>query len=245
MAATTPVDRVFDRPIEKVSDFAFNKEVADVFDDMVSRSVPFYDQIQRMLVELSTCFAKPDTNIYDLGCSTGTTIALMQSAIPFANRYVGMDYSAEMLEKCREKLGSLDLPHPVDLAEVDFNEGVRIENASVATMILTLMFVRPLNREKVVADIYAGLDEGGCLLLVEKVLCEKPELNRLFIDRYYAYKRRMGYSELEISQKREALENVLIPYTALENRAMLLRNGFREVDMFFRCWNFAAYVAVK
>lgn len=245
MSAADPVDRVFDRPIEKASDFTFNKEVADVFDDMVSRSVPSYDQIQRMLVELSTCFAKPDSNIYDLGCSTGTTIALMQSSIPFPAHYVGMDYSAEMLEKCREKLDSLGLIDAVELGEVDFNEGVDIENASVVVMILTLMFVRPLNREKVVADIYAGLNEGGCLLLVEKVLGEKSDLNRLFIDRYYAYKRRMGYSELEISQKREALENVLIPYTALENRAMLLRNGFREVDMFFRCWNFAAYVAVK
>lgn len=245
MAATEPVDRVFDRPIEKVSDFTFNKEVADVFDDMVSRSVPSYDQIQRMLVELAACFAKPDSNIYDLGCSTGTTIALMQSSIPFPTHYFGMDYSNEMLDKCRDKLDSLGLPHPVELSQVDFNEGAKIESASVVTMILTLMFVRPLNREKVVADIYAGLNEGGCLLLVEKVLGEKSELNRLFIDRYYAYKRRMGYSELEISQKREALENVLIPYTALENRAMLLRNGFREVDVFFRCWNFAAYVAVK
>lgn len=245
MADPASVDRVFDRPIEKVSDFIFNSEVANVFDDMVSRSVPGYDQIQRMLVELATCFAAEGTNVYDLGCSTGTTIALLQSSLPAGIRYFGFDNSNEMLAKCRDKLESVGLASNVELGCADLNQGVQIENASVVSMILTLMFVRPMNRERLVADIHAGINDGGCLLLVEKVLSEKSELNRLFIDRYYAYKRRMGYSELEISQKREALENVLIPYTSMENRDMLLKAGFREVDIFFRYYNFAAYIAVK
>jgi tRNA (cmo5U34)-methyltransferase len=112
-------------------------------------------------------------------------------------------------------------------------------------LVLTLMFVRPLNRERLVRDIYAGLNPNGCLLLVEKVLGEGSLFNRLFIERYYAFKRRMGYSELEISQKREALENVLIPYRLQENRDMLMRAGFSQVEVFFRWYNFAGIVAVK
>ena len=245
MPTAETVDRVFDQPIEQVSDFAFNREVADVFDNMVSRSVPSYDQIQRMLVELAASFAQPGTNVYDLGCSTGTTIALLKRALPEDIDYVGIDYSDEMLAKCHEKLLRLELADRVRLASADFNQGFDVDNASVVAMILTLMFVRPMNREKLVADIYEGLNEDGCLLLVEKVLGERSQLNRLFIEKYYDYKRRMGYSELEISQKREALENVLIPYTADENRDMLLKAGFREVDIFFRYYNFAAFVAVK
>jgi tRNA (cmo5U34)-methyltransferase len=111
--------------------------------------------------------------------------------------------------------------------------------------VLTLMFVRPLNRDKVIRRIHAGLRDNGCLLLVEKVLGNGSLFNRLFIERYYAYKRRMGYSELEISQKREALENVLIPYRLEENRELLLSAGFRQVDVFFKWYNFAGFVAVK
>jgi len=107
------------------------------------------------------------------------------------------------------------------------------------------MFIRPLNREKLIASIYAGMNENGCLLLVEKVLGDGSLFNRLFIERYYAYKRRRGYSELEIAQKREALENVLIPYRLSENRDLLLGAGFREVEVFFKWYNFVGIVAVK
>jgi tRNA (cmo5U34)-methyltransferase len=112
-------------------------------------------------------------------------------------------------------------------------------------LVLTLMFVRPLNREKLVAGIHAGLNDNGCLLLVEKVLGDGSLFNRLFIERYYAFKRRMGYTELEIAQKREALENVLIPYRLQENRELLLQAGFRQVEVFFKWYNFAGFVAVK
>jgi tRNA (cmo5U34)-methyltransferase len=112
-------------------------------------------------------------------------------------------------------------------------------------MILTLQFIRPLQRERLMADIYRGLNEDGCLILVEKVLGEDSLFNRLFIRYYYDMKRRNGYSEMEIAQKREALENVLIPYRLLENREMLLRTGYRYVDVFFKWYNFCGIVAVK
>ena len=112
-------------------------------------------------------------------------------------------------------------------------------------LVLTLQFLRPLYREKLIADILRGMNENSCLILVEKVLGEDSLFNRLFINYYYEFKKRQGYSEMEISQKREALENVLIPYKLLENRELLLKAGFRYTDVFFKWYNFCGIVAVK
>ena len=127
----------------------------------------------------------------------------------------------------------------------ELNDGVQIENASVVMLVLTLQFIRPLRREKLIADIYHGMHPNGCLILVEKVLGEDSLFNRQFIKYYYDMKRRHGYSEMEISQKREALENVLIPYKLLENRELLLQSGFSDVDVFFKWYNFCGIVAVE
>ena len=246
MAVASPtIDEVFAEPLNRVGDFTFNEQVAGVFDDMVSRSVPQYVEIQRMLAELAAYFATEGSNIYDLGCSTGTTLALVHGALPVKANLIGVDNSAEMLEKCRSKLETLGLRDAVELRRADLDHGVDIRDASVVLLVLTLMFVRPLYREKLMRSICAGVRENGCLLLVEKVLGDTSLFNRLFIERYYAYKRRRGYSELEIAQKREALENVLIPYRLSENRDLLLGAGFREVEVFFKWYNFVGIVAVK
>lgn len=245
MARKAQEDTVFQSRLERVNDFKFDDEVAVVFDDMVSRSVPSYAEIQRLLVELGAYFATEGSNVYDLGCSTGTTLALLHNSLEVDARLCGVDSSQEMLHKCADKLEELGLKGAIDLQCADLDSGVKIENASVVMLVLTLMFIRPLNREKLIAGIFSGLNENGCLLVVEKVLGDGSLFNRLFIERYYAFKRRMGYSELEISQKREALENVLIPYRLQENRDLLLRAGFREVEVFFKWYNFAGFVAVK
>jgi len=112
-------------------------------------------------------------------------------------------------------------------------------------MILTLQFIRPLNRDQLVEQILRGLNKNGALILVEKVIGEDSLFNRLFIEYYYDLKQRHGYSQMEISQKREALENVLVPYKLLENREMLLRSGFRYCDVFFKWYNFCGIIAVK
>jgi tRNA (cmo5U34)-methyltransferase len=239
------VDKVFSSELERISDFAFNEKVADVFDDMVSRSVPMYGEIQRMLADLSVSFATEGSNIYDLGCSTGTTLSLLHELLPVQAHLCGIDSSAEMLDQCREKLTARRMTDAIELRRADLDAGVDIENASVVMLVLTLMFVRPLNREKLIRQIHAGLNENGCLLVVEKVLGDGSLFNRLFIEHYYRFKRRMGYSELEIAQKREALENVLVPYRLQENRDLLLGAGFREVEVFFKWYNFAGFVAVK
>jgi tRNA (cmo5U34)-methyltransferase len=160
-------------------------------------------------------------------------------------RFVGLDNSRAMLDKCREKLEKVGVHRPLELVDVDMNEGVHIQDASVVCLVLTLQFIRPLRRERLIADIYKGMRPNGCLLLVEKVLGEDSIFNRQFIKYYYEMKRQHGYSELEISQKREALENVLVPYKSLENRELLLNAGFSAVDIFFKWYNFAGYIAVK
>lgn len=242
--ATVPKDEVFknDQP---VADFAFGAKVAAVFDDMLDRSVPFYQEMQRMIAEMARDFAVAGTNIYDLGCSTGTTLLNLDAAIPAKVRFVGVDNSPEMLNKCREKLAAHSFQREHELVCADLNQGVRVENASMVLLVLTLQFVRPLYRDTLIKSILQGLNESGCVILVEKVLGEDSVFNRLFIDYYYDLKKRHGYSELEISQKREALENVLVPYKLMENREMLLRAGFRYCDVFFKWYNFCGIIAVK
>jgi tRNA (cmo5U34)-methyltransferase len=238
-------DQVFRGERPEVGDFRFDREVATVFDDMVTRSVPFYVEIQRMIAEMAADFAAPDSAVYDFGCSTGTTLLNLHPRLHPSVRFVGIDDSQEMLDKCRAKLSESGLNSPYELLCLDLNEGVRMQDASVVLLILTLQFIRPLNRDRLIADIYRGLRPNGCLLVVEKVLGEDSLLNRLFIKYYYELKRRNGYSELEITQKREALENVLVPYKVLENRELLLRTGFRYVDVFFKWYNFSGMIAVK
>jgi tRNA (cmo5U34)-methyltransferase len=156
-----------------------------------------------------------------------------------------VDNSEEMLKRCRQKLAQSALQHEHELICADLNQGVAVQNASMVLMVLTLQFVRPLYRDALVKRIFGGLNENGCLILVEKVLGEDSVFNRLFINYYYDLKKRHGYSEMEIAKKREALENVLVPYKLMENREMLLRAGFRYCDVFFKWYNFCGIIALK
>ncbi|HEY5941227.1 MAG TPA: carboxy-S-adenosyl-L-methionine synthase CmoA [Gemmatimonadales bacterium] len=240
-----PTDRIFAERVERARDFAFDRRTAEVFDDMVGRSVPFYDEMQRMTAEIAADFATPGSNLYDLGCSTGTTLAALDPLVNPAVRFVGMDNSAEMLGKAREKLGRLPPGRQRDLVQADLHELPPIENASVVILALTLQFVRPLQREGLIRTICAGTNDQGCLILLEKLTEADTLFNRLFIKYYYNMKRRHGYSDLEISQKREALENVLIPYHLEENRDLLIHSGYTRFQMFFRWYNFCGMLAVK
>ncbi|PZR29130.1 MAG: carboxy-S-adenosyl-L-methionine synthase CmoA [Citrobacter freundii] len=241
-------DQIFNEGYSKPSDFKFNPAVAGVFDDMVNRSVPFYEEIQRMVAELAatSCVSEKDAKVYDLGCSTGTTMAYMHSMVSLDVTFIGVDDSDAMLEKCRYKLDALfGGKRAYFLSHADLTEDLAIEDASVVILCLTLQFVRPINREKLLKRIFDGLRHNGVLILVEKVLAEESEFNRDFIRFYYDLKRRHQYSELEISQKREALENVLIPYKLSENVLLLRNAGFEHCEVFFKWYNFAGLVAKK
>ena len=241
----TNPDQVFADAEAAINDFKFDQKVVKVFDDMVSRSVPYYVEMQRMTGELAADFAKPNTNLYDIGCSTGTTMILLDDVVEPSVKFIGYDNSAEMLEKADSKMKEANVERKYDLHKADLHQGFLVENASVVTMLLTLQFIRPLHREKVVKNIFDGLNNDGCLIMIEKVTSEDTIFNRLFIDHYYDYKRRNGYTETEITQKREALENVLIPYRMEENFDLLRGVDFRNIEVFFRWYNFCAIIAIK
>ncbi len=230
---------------DRVADFDFGVKTAEVFDDMLERSVPLYRELQRMTGELANEFATSESRVYDLGCSTGTTLRTLCNAVEKEVTFIGIDNSAAMLEKAAAnfKEEAIDKEHQFILA--DLNQGVEIENASVVVVNLTLQFVRPLYRELLIGDIYRGMNKNGCLILVEKVLGNDSLFNRQFIKFYYDMKKRNGYSDMEISQKREALENVLIPYRVDENIELLSKAGFSHIDIFFKWYNFCGFLAVK
>jgi tRNA (cmo5U34)-methyltransferase len=239
-------DELF-RTKEDVRDFVFDQSVAGVFDDMLNRSVPFYRETQRMAVELGTQFLESGGTVYDVGCSTGNTLVGFLKAVPADQpvRFVGLEPSPSMRQRVTEKLAALGgdervtvLPDPIESFE-------RLEDARVILMLYTLQFVRPLFRGRVLRMCQESLTPGGCLILAEKILADNSALSRLYIDLYHDYKRRAGYSGDEVVRKREALENVLVPYRDSENLAMLAEAGFSVVDHVFRWYNFTVYLALK
>ncbi len=188
-------DELFRRPRTLIDDFDFGPETAEVFDDMLARSIPLYSELQRMIAELAADFAQGGTTVYDLGCSTGTTLATLDRALPDEVHLVGIDSSPDMLNRARVKLQPATAHRPVELLCLDLERGVPVRDASLVVMILTLQFIRPLRREAVIADIAKGLVERGALILVEKVLGGNSLVNRLFIEHYYDFKRRNGFRE--------------------------------------------------
>lgn len=238
-------DKLFSEPRREVRDFDFGKDTAVVFDDMLSRSVPYYSEMQRMIGELASGYAVEGTQVYDLGCATCNAFFELDKLLPKQVTFVGVDFSNEMLDQAREKIAAQGLKREHKLICADLNEEIEIKNASVVIMNLTLQFIRPVRRHLVMSAIARGMVPGGCLLVVEKVLSKDSKVNRSFIKYYYDFKQRNGYSEMEIAQKREALENVLIPYRLEENYELFLSSGFSFCDVFFKWYNFCGIIAVK
>ena len=238
-------DTLFRKRRPALDDFDFGPETAAVFDDMLERSIPLYREIQRMIGEISADFATPGSQIFDLGCSTGTTLVTIDRAVACDVSLVGIDSSPAMLREARHKFERDGMRHRFRLLCGDLGQDTPVADASVVVMAWTLQFIRPVDRERVIGDIARGLSKGGCLILTEKVSSRDSRLHRFFIRNHFEFKRQHGYTDIEIAQKREALENVLIPYHEAENRELLLRNGFAACDTFFRWYNFCGILAVK
>lgn len=212
---------------------------------MLERSVPMYQECQSLAIHWCAQFAQTNTAVYDLGCSTGQLLLKLAQSID-KNKAItlhGVDNSPAMLEKSRKTLA--ESPIPCELSEADLNQAISIQNASVVVMNYTLQFVLPENRVPLLKNIYKGLVPGGSLVLIEKIKSDVPELDRTFIDFHHQFKRDRGYSNLEISRKREALENVLIPWTVEENQDLIKEAGFPTVDLFFKWNNFAGFIALN
>lgn len=241
-------DEVFKHVGGRTTDFEFDEQVAEVFDDMLTRSVPFYLEQQRMIGEIARKFWIPGTRVYDLGCSTGTTLISLARLLGEGAQLTGYDNSEPMIERARKNLSDCGLADRIEIRNGDLNgdlSDMTLDDAGVVTMCWTLQFVRPLHRNRLVRWIYDSLVEDGVLLVTEKTLTNNTHTNRFFIDFYYDFKRRNRYSEDEILRKREALENVLIPYRLDENLEMLAESGFEIVEPFFQWYNFAGFLCIK
>jgi tRNA (cmo5U34)-methyltransferase len=231
-------DKVFNKTISK--QFEFDEEVASVFDDMLDRSVPFYKEMQRLSIVFANNFLENGSRVYDLGCSTATTLIELSKNCNKDLKLIGIDNSKAMLERAKSKAFGVDIKFICnDIFDVD------LKDAKVIFSNYTLQFIRPLQREKLVKKIYDGLTEGGVFIFSEKLVSQNSILNKQLIDEYYSFKKAQGYSEFEISQKREALENVLIPYTEDENNKMIKDAGFSHCEMIFKWVNFATFIAIK
>lgn len=238
-------DQVFNE-MWQPKDFKFDTEVASVFDDMVSRSVPFYSETKSTALNLAKSFVKPKSNIYDIGCSTATMLIDFAKLIDDKSvNFIGVDNSQPMINKAFEKVKSNHLQDRICLQLNNVEDNMKLSNASVVFMTYTLQFVRPLCRDLLIKQIYDSLLPNGCLILVEKILGNDSLFNRLYIDLYYEYKRSAGYSNEEIQNKREALENVMIPYRIDENIELLKRNGFSSYEIFFKWFNWAGIIVTK
>lgn len=244
----TEQDRVFQQTT-RIEDFAFDEKVAKVFDNMVSRSVPFYNEVQRIQADLIMDFL-PETGgiVCDLGCSTGTTIDHLSQhpKCPESTRFIGYDNSESMLDKARDKLSTQINSGSVSLITADLSALPTLPDCDIIILNWTLQFVRPIGREALLKAIFKALKPGGIVLLSEKILVNDPVLNRLYIDHYLQFKTSQShYTDIENQRKREALENVLIPYRLDENYELLERAGFGRIGTYFQWFNFACLIAVK
>jgi tRNA (cmo5U34)-methyltransferase len=227
------------------SAFVFDDKVASVFADMINRSVPGYATIITQIGTLAERYAQADSLCYDLGCSLGAaTLALRHHIQAPGCRIVAVDNSAAMIARCESVLADDSATVPVELRCADILE-VAIENASVVVLNFTLQFVPLAQRATLIANIYAGLRPGGMLILSEKIHFADAVLNELFIDLHHRFKEQNGYSLTEISRKRAAIENVLVPETLRVHEERILNAGFSSFAVWFQCFNFASMVAVK
>ncbi len=239
------IDRLFNEINPKLGEFTFDENVAQVFDDMISRSVPLYDDVQRVLPVLANLLDHPVIRVVDLGCSTGTSLVQLAQALPHRQlELIGVDNSQAMLDKCAEKLSGLDLQAQVELVRADIRD-YELRDASIVLMNYTLQFVDLPSRSQLLSRICQSIRPGGFMLVSEKVSHHQVAVDDALVELYFEFKRRNGYSELEIARKREALENVLVPVTVDENRRLFREAGFAEVELLLKWFNFATFVVRK
>lgn len=233
-------DKIFTEKIEKK--FEFDEAVASVFDDMLSRSVPFYDEVRKLVISLILAEQKEDMKVLDLGSSTAKFLLDLHSKASVPLRLKGLDNSQAMLDRAEQKCQAFGANIELKLADMltyNYSE----EDVIVANY--TLQFIRPMQRIELIKKLYQGLNDKGIFIFSEKVVFEDKVLDKEMIDIYYDYKKEQGYSEYEIAQKREALENVLIPFTIKENIQMCKDAGFTQIETIFQWANFVTFVVKK
>lgn len=238
-------DRLYAHCQDHISGFVFDQSVVNVFPDMIQRSVPGYATIIHMIGQISERYAQSGSRLYDLGCSLGAATMAMRHRVNASDtRIVAIDNAAPMVEQCRTLIAADPSGVPVDVRCEDIVD-CDIEDASVCVLNFTLQFVPLSERDDLLGKIALGLRPGGVLIMSEKITFDDKEHNQLMVDLHHNFKRANGYSDLEIAQKRSALENVLVPETLERHRQRLSKAGFRSMDCWFQCFNFTSIIAFK
>ena len=230
----------------KPGSFVFDQRVASVFADMISRSVPGYQQIIEMLPTLTRQFSFSDCNYYDLGCSLGAGVLAMADGIEAKQtKLIGIDNSAAMIEQARKNLALLETTNQkYALLDQDIVKS-EIHNAAMVLMNFTLQFISLDKRDRLIQKIYTGLLSGGSLVLSEKIKFDDQSTNEALINIHHQYKSDQGYSQLEIAKKRDAIENVLIPETLERHIQRLKGAGFKVVTPWVQNLQFISILAIK
>ncbi|MEJ6079553.1 carboxy-S-adenosyl-L-methionine synthase CmoA [Vibrio sp. 1-Bac 57] len=239
-------DNIFSKPLDKVESFSFDQQVVQVFPDMIKRSVPGYENIINSIAMITQRCAIDNSNLYDLGCSLGAATLSMRRGLTDKNgcRIISVDNSLAMVESCQQHIHAYKSDIPVTVLQDDICN-IKIENASVVVLNFTLQFLTPEKRLSLLTSIYEGLLLGGVLILSEKFIFEDAKSHQLLIDLHLDFKRSQGYSELEISQKRSSLDNVLISDTVEQHYQRLTEAGFKHNNLWYQCFNFGSIISIK
>lgn len=238
-------DTIFSAPIEKLGDFTFDESVAEVFPDMIQRSVPGYSNIITAIGMLAQRFVTEGSQVYDLGCSRGAGILSIRRNLQTNQvKIIGVDNSQPMVERCRSHINAYHSDVPVEILCDDIRH-IEIKNASMVVLNFTLQFLLRADRLELLTKIYQGLNPNGILVLSEKFTFTNQAMSELLIDLHHTFKRANGYSELEVSQKRTALENVMLTDSIETHKDRLKQAGFSQIELWFQCFNFGSMIAVK
>lgn len=240
----TERDSHYATPIGEVPDFSFNAEVVRVFDDMIQRSVPGYASIVTLTGQLAARFAGAGDAVYELGCSTGASLFSMRQHLDHNAVLVGVDASESMIARCRENLAKQQIGCTVELIEADIT-ATEFRRSAFFVLNFTLQFVPQNARDALIRKVCDSTRPGGALVLSEKIQFEDTAQQALHTEMHHRFKRQNGYSDLEISQKRAALERVMLPETMDRHRDRLLQAGYRSCEIWFQCFNFMSLIALK
>jgi tRNA (cmo5U34)-methyltransferase len=239
------IDQIYAGTAGRPADFRFDSKVAEVFADMISRSVPGYGLTLDMIGVIAKHYVTDNSRCYDLGCSLGASTLAIRHNIEAANsKIIAIDNSTAMIEQCRVNLAASNTLAPVDLRVEDILE-TSFDNASLVTMNFTLQFIDSTERLALLRRIADGMNSAGALVLSEKVALPGSMEQALMTDLHHGFKASMGYSQLEIAQKRQSIENVLIPDTIESHKERLHEAGFSQVHVWFQCFNFISLLAIK
>jgi tRNA (cmo5U34)-methyltransferase len=247
-----PKDDIYRSESAENATFAFNAAVANVFPDMLQRSVPGYAETIDSIGQLASRYVKPNTQCYDLGCSlAAATLAMRRNIVAPGCRIVAVDSAPAMIERCREIVandhcnsGVSNIGVEVQMLHADIRE-VEISRASMVVLNYTLQFLPVADRLPLLKKIADGMVDNGILILSEKVIDNDPHIESLLVELHHQFKRRNAYSELEISRKRAALENVLIPESLDVHLERLRLAGFCHAGPWLRFFNFVSILATK